>query len=285
MKHLVAVLIIMLLFTATSEPLAIAAPELTLGSATVQPGGVASLSLSLSQGSEQYAGMNAKIILPKGLTVKSISKGALLSANFIIDFRSFSETANNGATLIAYSGSDEFSASSGVLLTLTIEVAATAATGQYDIKFASTNLISRVNSRYALANKNAASVAPLPVNGKITISLSQDADNDGLPDWFEQKIIDANPNDSIKTFADVKPEGDFDGDGQTNLAEYQKGCDPVFRKGDIDKDGKISPQDAVDVFRLSSKTSWTSDELCNADYDGDGAVTPQDAVDIFWASF
>jgi len=56
-------------------------------------------------------------------------------------------------------------------------------------------------------------------------------------------------------------------------------------KGDVDKDGEITPQDAVDAFRLSFQTSWTSEELGRADYDGDGEVTPQDAVEIFWASF
>jgi hypothetical protein len=56
-------------------------------------------------------------------------------------------------------------------------------------------------------------------------------------------------------------------------------------KGDVDEDGEITPQDAVDAFWLSFKTSWTSEELSRADYDGDGEVTPQDAVEIFWASF
>ncbi len=56
-------------------------------------------------------------------------------------------------------------------------------------------------------------------------------------------------------------------------------------KGDVNNDGEISPQDAVEAFNLSLKTSWTSDELCRADYNGDGEVTSQDAVDIFWATF
>ncbi len=59
----------------------------------------------------------------------------------------------------------------------------------------------------------------------------------------------------------------------------------LLQKGDVDKDGEITPQDAVDAFQLSFKTSWTSEELFTADYDEDGEVTPQDAVEIFWASF
>ncbi len=280
MKHIRSVLIFMLLFT-VAAPLAIAAPQLTIGSADVKTGGTASLNLSFSGETKDYAGVNAKIILPKGITVKSISKGKLLSANFITDFRSFSETANNGVNLIAYSGADTFTASSGILLTLTIEAAIDAPAGQHNVTFAATNVIPRVNSRYALASKDAASVALSPVNGNISISVSEDADNDGLPDSYEQQIIDADLNDSIRTVQDVKPADDFDGDGKTNLQEFQAGTFPARIKGDVNKDGSITRADAEEAFNLSLKTSWTSEELELADYNGDGSITPQDAVDIF----
>lgn len=284
MKHIRSVLIFMLLFTAVS-PQAIAAPQLTIGSAAIKIGGTASLNLSFSGETKDYAGLNAKIILPKGITVKSISKGGLLSANFITDFRTFSETANNGVNLIAYSGTDTFTASSGVLLTLNIEAAIDAPAGQHNVTFAATNVIPRVNSRYALAAKNAASVALSPVNGNIIISISEDADNDGLPDSWEQQIIAANLNDNIKSIQDVKPGDDFDGDGKTNLQEFQAGTFPARIKGDVNKDGRITRQDAEEAFNLSLKTLWTSEELELADYNRDGSITPQDAVDIFGASF
>jgi hypothetical protein len=56
-------------------------------------------------------------------------------------------------------------------------------------------------------------------------------------------------------------------------------------KGDIDGDGEITPQDAVDTFWLSFKEVWKVNQLCPADYDEDFEITPQDAVDIFKASF
>jgi len=79
--------------------------------------------------------------------------------------------------------------------------------------------------------------------------------------------------------------------------KYQKpvtinGTDDILKrdislclKGDIDGDLEITPQDAVDIFWLSFKEPWTSEQLCNGDYDEDFEITPQDAVDIFKASF
>ncbi len=58
-----------------------------------------------------------------------------------------------------------------------------------------------------------------------------------------------------------------------------------YIRGDVDKDGEITPQDAVDAFWLSFNTEWTFEQISTGDYDQDGEVTPQDAVDIFWASF
>ena len=50
-----------------------------------------------------------------------------------------------------------------------------------------------------------------------------DSDDDGLDDDVEQSIIDADPNDAIRTRADVSPDGDFDGDGLSNYAEEVAG--------------------------------------------------------------
>ncbi len=88
----------------------------------------------------------------------------------------------------------------------------------------------------------------------------------------------------------MQPGDDFDGDGVDNFAEYSTDCYPAipgvcYIKGDVNKDGILTPQDAVDVFQLSLKASWTIEELNLADYNDDGQITPQDAVDIFWASF
>ena len=50
-----------------------------------------------------------------------------------------------------------------------------------------------------------------------------DSDTDNLPDWWEQQIIDADPDDDIGSVEDVNPEGDYDNDGWTNYEEYING--------------------------------------------------------------
>ncbi|MCB1762910.1 MAG: VCBS repeat-containing protein [Gammaproteobacteria bacterium] len=57
--------------------------------------------------------------------------------------------------------------------------------------------------------------------------LPIDSDQDGLPDEWEQRIIDSRQNDMISSVADVLPEDDFDGDGASNLEEYRSGTDPT----------------------------------------------------------
>ncbi len=57
--------------------------------------------------------------------------------------------------------------------------------------------------------------------------LIEDSDEDDLPDWWEQQIIDNNESDSINNFEDVIPNDDFDGDNFSNLEEYQEGTDPT----------------------------------------------------------
>ena len=59
--------------------------------------------------------------------------------------------------------------------------------------------------------------------------LAADNDGDGLPDWWEQQIIEYNQTDGITGINDVLPNDDFDGDGFSNLKEYQKNTDPTDR--------------------------------------------------------
>jgi hypothetical protein len=58
-------------------------------------------------------------------------------------------------------------------------------------------------------------------------SEQADADEDGLGDAFEQRIIDANPNDNIATLPDVLPTADYDHDGHSNAQEFTQGTDPT----------------------------------------------------------
>jgi hypothetical protein len=62
--------------------------------------------------------------------------------------------------------------------------------------------------------------------GTISVSFP-DADTDGLPDGFEQTIVDFDPGDAINDITDVLGSDDFDGDSQTNQEEYLAGTSPT----------------------------------------------------------
>lgn len=56
---------------------------------------------------------------------------------------------------------------------------------------------------------------------------SADADRDQLPDYWEQAMVDENPNDELTTIADVLPEKDYDADGLTNESEFSLSSNPL----------------------------------------------------------
>lgn len=56
---------------------------------------------------------------------------------------------------------------------------------------------------------------------RLDLTLGVDSDGDGLPDAWEQDLIDK--LDGIDSLADVKPDGDADGDGASNYLEYLAG--------------------------------------------------------------
>jgi len=60
-------------------------------------------------------------------------------------------------------------------------------------------------------------------NTRFDLTLGVDSDNDGLPDAWEQLLIDNDRTGRLRTLADVKPGDDFDGDGLTNYQEYLLG--------------------------------------------------------------
>lgn len=270
MKQIIAALILVAgLFGALQNAHAV---ELSLGSVTLSPDASADLSLSLSGGTEPYAGVNAKILLPKGVSVTGVTPGALLtSKNFVTDFRTFSDEANEGVTLIAYSAENTFSAS-GVLLLLKIQAAATVEAGIHTVAFATENPNPFVNSKYALSNADGSkSVEPSVKYGAVTVIDPGDSDNDGLPDTWEQKIIDANPNDAIKTITDVKPEDDFDKDGFSNISEYNNNTDPTANPGDTDKDGLPDEwEQQIIAANTNDGIKTLADVKPEDDFDGDG---------------
>jgi len=58
---------------------------------------------------------------------------------------------------------------------------------------------------------------------RLDLTLGVDSDGDGLPDAWEQDMIDFDPADGLNSLADVKPGDDSDSDGMKNLSEYIAG--------------------------------------------------------------
>ncbi len=62
----------------------------------------------------------------------------------------------------------------------------------------------------------------------------EDADGDGMPDEWEQIIVDFDPGDEVDNILKVEGEDDFDEDGASNFSEYEAGSNPVDRDSDDD---------------------------------------------------
>ncbi len=58
---------------------------------------------------------------------------------------------------------------------------------------------------------------------RLDLTLGIDSDGDGLPDAWEQDVIDYDANDGVRGLADVNPQDDIDGDGVSNWVEYIAG--------------------------------------------------------------
>lgn len=84
--------------------------------------------------------------------------------------------------------------------------------------------------------------APLPPQYVPPASTNANSDmysepGDMMPDWFEQQIIDKDPNDNITSYTDVHPWDDFDGDGVANQTELWNNTNPTDGSdGDADGD-------------------------------------------------
>ncbi len=70
----------------------------------------------------------------------------------------------------------------------------------------------------------------------VTASSTPDSDNDGMNDAWEIKYFGALNRDGS---------GDFDGDGITDLEEFQLGTHPQIKAGDLNLDGVVDLEDAI----------------------------------------
>lgn len=62
---------------------------------------------------------------------------------------------------------------------------------------------------------------------RIDLTLGVDSDGDGLPDEWEQQMIDSDASGRLVSLADVTAGGDLDSDGITNLQEFLLGTYPL----------------------------------------------------------
>jgi hypothetical protein len=103
------------------------------------------------------------------------------------------------------------------------------------------------------------------------LNINQDTDKDGMPDWWEYRF-GLDPNDSNDA------QKDLDGDGLTNLAEYENNCDAAF----FDTDGDLLP-DGWEVMyglnpRISDVIAVVNGNNVYADSDGDGLDALREVV-------
>ena len=82
---------------------------------------------------------------------------------------------------------------------------------------------------------------PFPLDA----NYSKDDDNDGLPDEYEQKYAPTSGGSSDnQENGNLYPEEDIDGDGLTNLSEFNHGTNPAIQ--DTDRDGIIDGTEIAD---------------------------------------
>ncbi len=114
-----------------------------------------------------------------------------------------------------------------------------------------------------------------------------DIDGDGLPDDFEQAIIDSNPSDDIETIDDVLPENDFDGDGYSNLRELFSMSNAIDKfnipgcTADSSNGGVVDGTDISNMAEAYKIENCTNNGTCHCDFNNDGGI---DDIDLLFLS-
>lgn len=108
--------------------------------------------------------------------------------------------------------------------------------------------------------------------GYASLAPETDDDNDGLPDSYEQRIIDTADDDAVEGLEDVMGTGaspqvsDFDHDGLDDGEEFALGTDPL--RPDSDRDGLSDGVETGTGILLDENDTGT--DPLEADSDGDG---------------
>ncbi|MBP7428593.1 MAG: BACON domain-containing protein [Candidatus Hydrogenedentes bacterium] len=147
---------------------ATAAPEFRLGTLqAVAQGGMARLSLRLGGATEDYAGINARILLPQGVTCENVLHGDALASGFTLRWEPLSG-GQNGVAVVTCSRDRTFQ--DGALLDFYLRVAANVPPGSYPIAFPADKTVV-VNGKHALSNSDgSSSVEHVVVGGSITVT-------------------------------------------------------------------------------------------------------------------
>ena len=104
-------------------------------------------------------------------------------------------------------------------------------------------------------------------------NAEMDTDGDGMPDWFEDWIINDNTNDTITNYTGCVTNDDYDADGMWNINEYWMGDDPTMK--DMDSDGMDDTwEEAIATYYSLSNGIW--DVNYWDDYDQDGFTCEQE---------
>lgn len=202
---------------------AFAAPLLSLGQANALQGQTVSVDLRVSGSSEACAGVNARVLLPQGVTLAGVERGLLSAEEFATGFRAFPD----GGAVIAYCGARPFRRLDGVLLRLQLAVATNAALGTYPISFAETNTNPLVNLNHALATWGGCGSVPDHACGAGSITIDRDGDGDGMGDNWETAHFGSPAAADATTH--------HDGDGVRDAVEFVNGTNPNAK--DTDGDG------------------------------------------------
>jgi len=131
---------------------ALSEPILKIGSTNVLPGGQASLELNLVGGTQEYAGVNAQIVLPIGFSVSKVNRGNLLSENFFINWKVFDLEDSKYVTVIAYSNIDLITSSNGVIFEIIIKANDNICPQKIPTPFINKNINTKVNTNHAISN-------------------------------------------------------------------------------------------------------------------------------------
>ncbi len=127
--------------------------------------------------------------------------------------------------------------------------------------------------------------------GTLIVSGSfPDTDGDGLPDFYEDMIIDFDPDDDVDGYDDVAGPNDlphttdFDGDGRTDAEEWADGVvenetDPT--NPDVDGDGLLDGAEFAGTNNAGVSTGFGPTDPFEPDSDGDGF---SDGVEVRYGS-